>query len=350
MKSNRTLAIVSAALIGISVLVGANPAVADDTDEAGIVNDFALDPGQTIVYQEGEIEGLRESDAADQQLSDAQVDEARADYVQESRDSGVFVDPNTVDVVPLLDGNASITLEQDQIVESATFAVSNEGVLSVSAQTTDRAPDNVTFSGPGMEASWDNNGSGSYTIKIYVDFKLDGRGELLYASGFFSWRRYKLINDGDPDNVFYRYQRYGDFQPESISFAEDARAQRLRIQSFPLDGIESDLKDWKRFSPGADRHDTCDSYSASVSFKNISVSAPFNERCGVYNMWRNIDKPSSYWIQYQNPNGGSGNREVAYVLIWSQKPGTEGSMHDLQLIETMIGECQQTDASRTCHW
>lgn len=347
--ANRWSGLFVTVLVAATVLLPADLAVADAGDVGEVAN-FALEPGDSRVYGTAEIEGLRQSDVAERQLSASQIEDARSDLVEESLNDGVYVEPQSVDVIPLLGGDASIALDEDQVVESATIRMSDQGVLSVSAKTTERDPETATLAGPGMAATWDANGNGSYKIKIYVDFSLDGRGSLLYASGFFSWKRYKLLNDGDASKVFYRYERYGDFQPESISFVEDAKVRRLRIQSFPYDSVEPYLKDWERFSPGSDRPDDCSSYNASVSFKAISVSVPFNERCGAYNMWRNVDKASSYWIQYENGNGGSGNREVAYVLVWSQEPGSAGSMHDLQLIETLIGGCQQTDASRTCSW
>lgn len=265
---------------------------------------------------------------------------------------GAYVAPADVDVVSLFDGDVLVGVPAQSDVESMTITASEDGrEMEASLETSAPAelPD-TTVGGPGMALSWADNGSGSYVIKIYQngDLKIDGR---------FTWKRQKLLGDGDASKVHYTYQRFGDAQP-SAQTGPDPRVIRLRIQNFPFDQVEPYLRSWDRYSPGSDRSDNCNTYTASISYGGLGLSVPFDEGCGTYNMWRNVDKPSSYWLQYEsgglNPSGG--NKQVGYVIMWSQQEGTPGSQHDLQQIRLgwpayywgAYETCTQTDASRTC--
>lgn len=265
---------------------------------------------------------------------------------------GVYVTPADVDVVSLFDGDVLVGVPTQTAVDSMTVAASEDGSeIEASLETsTPTSLRDTTVAGPGMALSWADNGGGSYVIKIYQngDLKIDGR---------FTWKRRKLLGDSDASKVHYTYQRFGDAQP-SAQTGPDPRVIRLRIQNFPFDQVEPYLRSWDRYSPGSDRSDNCNTYTASISYGGLGLSVPFDEGCGTYNMWRNVDKPSSYWLQYEsgglNPSGG--NKQVGYVIMWSQQEGTPGSQHDLQQIRLgwpayywgAYETCTQTDASRTC--
>jgi hypothetical protein len=333
----------------------ATPALAsepEDVDATPIVQVGDLTNGESTTIPAAEVAQAREAEAAEATIPLGEAEAITNDLLELSDEQGVYAKENHVDVIPLMDGDAVLAVPTDTVVESVHVAVSEEGSISTSVQTAAESTQDVDLSGPQMAASWSANGSGSYVLKLYADPLCCAR--TLLADGRFTWKRWKMLGDGDANADHFLYKRFGDVQPASLPNTPDARTEILRIQSFPYDSVEPNLRSWNRYSPASDRSDTCNSYSASFSFKGLSVSTPFDARCGKYNMWRNVDKPSSYWLQYEG--GGGGNREVGYILSWSQKPGTAASMHDVNKIKISFPlpsgrpdqTCTQTDASRTC--
>lgn len=346
----------AAALIAVAVLILPTPSAdaADPVDTPAVVlGDVEIPAGTSDVVTASEFDAAREAaDAGRVDVPESIETSVAEDTADAAADHGVYVDPDAVDVVPLYDGDVVVGVPAETQVDSMRIVASADGRelnASLSTSEPEDAPA-TTAPGPGMALSWASNGAGSYVIKIYQkgDLKIDGR---------FTWKRKKLLGDGDPTKVHYTYERFGDAQPSSQT-GPDPRVIRLRIQNFPYDEIEPALREWDRYSPGSDRGDNCNSYNASISYGGLGISVPFTEGCGTYNMWRNVDKPSSYWLQYEsggvNPSGG--NKEVGYVIMWSQKEGTLGSQHDLQQIRLgwpayywgAYETCSQTDAGRTC--
>ncbi len=335
-------------------LCGTSPAHAADSSpepEQIVLGDTPIEAGTADKVTATEFEEARDDGAVDVPASEKA--DVVHDVVANARANGQVVDPKDVDVVSLYDGDVLVGLQESTTVESMTIAAgANEQDLTVTLKGTE-TPDSIpaTTAGHGMALSWAGNGSGEYVIKIYQgsDLKLDGR---------FTWNRKKLLGDGQPTLVHYAYSRFGDAQP-SAQAGPDPRVDELRIQNFPYDSIEPSLRNWDRYDPGGDRADNCNPYNATISYGALSLSVPFSAGCGVYNMWRNVDKPSSYYLEYLTPGLGSdraGNRQVGYVIMWSQKEGTPGSQHDLQKIRLgwpswypgAYETCTQTDASRTC--
>lgn len=181
-------------------------------------------------------------------------------------------------------------------------------------------------------------------------------GDQRMVDADFHARRWKLSNDGNPNIVYIRYDRWVGAQTYSLSGLPDPFLHRLRIQNFPYDSVEPDLIKWEKYRPAADLPDegSCAPWTISYTVLGATASREF-DRCGRYNMWRNVEKPSSYWIQWEGR--AKGNREAAYSLVWVQKQGTARSQHDLQKIVmtwpnwSLIPDtvCTQTDSGRTCH-
>ena len=196
-------------------------------------------------------------------------------------------------------------------------------------------------SGPGLAPYWGGNGDGQYILTV--------RG---IGNGLFTWSRSKLINDGNGKYDWFAYRRKGDAQPFDIT-GPNAFVETLRIQNFPFDSVEPNLVNWNEWSPASNFTGDCGSpMNVGVSVLGASVGTTFQD-CDRYSMWRNANKPSSYWLEMdQGYVLRHGNREAAYALAWKQKQGTAASQHDLQkLVFHYNGNaytCKHTDAGDTC--
>jgi hypothetical protein len=335
----------------VSWMPPSNATAASQADEAEPSRSdtvAGLELGERAVISGDEVEQARDDVADDTVAVGPALERSmERDLVQESEEQGIYLDAESIDVLPLLDGEAVLALPVDTKVEEINISLSDEGVLDATLATTGGEGSNASLSGPGMAATKVANGEGTYKLKIISN------GNTM-ADGFFTWKRWKLTNDGEPNKLNFVYKRFGDIQLAALSGQPDPRTDVLRIQSFPFDGIENDLIEWNKYSPASDRDDDCSSYTASINVFGLGFSAPFDARCGTYNMWRNIDNPGSYWLQYQG--GGGGNREVSFLTSWAQKKDTTGSMHDLNQIKISFPfpspnpnmSCTQTDTSKTC--
>jgi hypothetical protein len=72
-----------------------------------------------------------------------------------------------------------------------------------------------------------------------------------------------------------------------------------------------------------------------------------------YSVWRNGNKPGSYWIEMdQGYFVDGGSRSIGYLVAWKAEQGTPGSQHDFQrVVFFYTGEtytCDQYDAGDTC--
>lgn len=342
----RTLA---AAVIAISLIAPAAPAQAADVEPTVPVDmtigDVTVAPGvsETIVLDETEISTAREEaiEAAETGLSVADT-ALRDQLVRESEEIGGTIDPASVDVVDLLDGD--VVLAVPTTIEVEEIVVTVDG-LSVEVEATANQIDEALATGgnPGSAPYWANNGDGSYKLVV------SGWGDAL-----FTWRRDKLMNDGSASYTWYAYRRKGDAHPYDRNLAPDARVSILRIQSYPYDSIEPGLVAWSDWEPSADFTGQCGGhvYEAGVNVPYAGITISFQD-CDRYDVWRNVDKPGSYWIQMdQGAVINSGSRQIGYSVAWKAREGTAGSQHDFQRVKFYLSgsfeTCDAYDASKTC--
>jgi hypothetical protein len=305
---------------------------------------------QKIVVGAQSIAAARRAANPSGQLPAVERAKLAQDLVQEVRDDGGYLDEESVDVIPLLDGQVQLAVPADAVVDSVTLAPTGEGDdVEVTVEAGGDPANSVSSTGPEMASGWASDGGPwVYNLYLYID------GQRM-ADADFHAQRWIAKNDGDTSLNFVRYDRWAGSQVYALDYLPDPYLKRLRIQNFPYDSVEKHLQDWVRYKPGADLPDlsSCSNYTVGFTWQGISASRNFT-RCDSYNMWRNIDKASSYWLQYEGHT--KGNREVAYTLLWSQDQGSARSQHDLQQIVlewpswamTSDSVCTQTDAGKTC--
>jgi hypothetical protein len=321
----------------------AAPATADESPAA----DSRV---QRIVVSKQTIDEARHEKNPRGQLAPAEREELAHALVEDAEGDGAYLDEESVDVIPLLDGQVQLAVPADADVNSVTLAPTGEGDdVAVTVDGVGNPADAVSSAGPEMASGWASDGGPwVYNLYLYIDSQR-------MADADFHAQRWIAKNDGDPGLNYVRYDRWAGAQIYALSGLPDPYLKTMRIQNFPYDSVEPNLHDWVRYKPGADLPDLSSCTDTSVSFTWQGIGATRNyTRCDTYNMWRNIDKPSSYWLQYQGHT--KGNREAAYTLLWSQKQGTSRSQHDLQKLVlewpswamTSDSVCTQTDASKTC--
>lgn len=294
---------------------------------------------------------MREREHPPGELPAAEQQEIAQELVDDVTKSGDYLDVDSVDIVPLLDGNVQLALPADTQVDSIRFEHVGEGDdVAVTLEGSGIEDDNLSSGGPQMASNWvTDGGPWIYNMYLYI-------GDQKMADAIFRAKRYKLTNDGDPNTVYIRYDRWVGAQTYAVSLLPDPSLKRLRIQNFPYDAVEGDLKEWERYRPGADLPDVnCTSYTISYTLLGATASRNF-DRCDEYKIWRNIDKPSSFWMEWRGK--AKGNREAAYSVAWSHKQGAARSQHDLNkmvmvwpaLAQISDSVCTQTDSDRTCHF
>jgi hypothetical protein len=333
------------------VVASGGYALADDATtpqaapEPVTIANTVVEPGADATYEMGEnkLDTVRENqtealDGAPLPAEDAQL----VDQVVEASDAaGEPVDPDSVDVFSVLQGDVTIAIPVTVEIDELTVDV-NDLDVAVSASTTETSEPTIDAAGPGMNPNWEGDGDGQYVIKV------QGLGDSLFV-----WSRKHLADDGDPDHTWYVYKRKGDAHPYSVT-GPDADVKILRIQSYPYDSIESRLENWTDWAPASGFSGQCDGhvYTASIDVKAASFGVSFQD-CDGYDVWRNVDNPGSYWQQMDQGvvlHGGS--REAGYVVGWKAQQGTPGSQHDFQRVIFHNWftnfECSSYDSDKTC--
>lgn len=255
---------------------------------------------------------------------------------------GHELEESDIDVVPLLGGDVTLTVPVDIQIDEVVIKI-DAGIVDVSAESSEASTDTPAAGGPGMAPYWAGNGDGHYVLTVR------GIGDALFV-----WQRVKLMNDGNPNYVWYAYKRKGDADPFEVT-GPNARVKKLRVQNWPWDSVENSLVNWNEWDPASDFTGQCGghSYNASISVFGADFNVGFQD-CDKYNVWRNASKPSSYWIEMDqglvlNP----GSRHAGYVLAWKQDQGTAGSQHDFQRVVFYYlyenHECSHTDAGDRCN-
>lgn len=357
LRLSKAVVMAAVPVVAVSTLGLVGPASADT--ENGRSNEYLLgseviSPGKPLHISGKEIAAIRKQAHPKGEPSAKQKQEMVEELVTAAQADGSYLDEQSVDVVPLLDGQMDVALPDDAVIEQATVEVSDKGDLTAGTVVTGDPAATAQMSGPSMATKWNLDG-GPWEYKIYINLPNGTR----VADGRFWAKRWTLAGDGQPNIVHYRYDRWGDAQVNKLGGGHpDPYLRTLRIQSFPYDSIEKHLRNWDAYKPASDLADSgCSSYTASFTFMGVGASRPF-QKCGAYNMWRNIDKPSSYWLQFEGKT--QQNREVGYTLAWAQDAGSAGSQHDEQQIVISFSSlsgifgmlpnvnCKQTDAGRTC--
>ncbi len=255
---------------------------------------------------------------------------------------GGTIDDEAIDVVPLLDGDITLTVPVNVDVDKVNVDIDN-GTVSVGALTSESDDPAITASGPGMAPTWSTPVDGQYVITV------NGLGDAL-----FTWSRVRLLNDGNSTYDWLAYKRRGDAHPVSKTGLPDPRVASLRIQNYPYDSVEPNLVNWNEWDPASNFSGQCDShvYNAGVTVLGAGFGLSFQD-CDGYEVWRNANKPSSYWLQMDQGvvlHGGS--RSIGYALAWKQKDGTAASQHDYQQVNFYWNSndhnCSHTDAGATC--
>ncbi|MGL5826853.1 MAG: hypothetical protein ACRCYU_18890 [Nocardioides sp.] len=297
----------------------------------------------TIVLNEKTIDAERVAAVASERARGLSVgDERKEDsLIAAVEKAGGTLDEDVIDVVPLLGGDVTLTVPVDVEIDKITLTL-NKGLLTVDALSSPAETSAVEAAGPGMVPHWINDGDGAYVITI------SGWGD-----GLFTWARSKLADDGSAAYTWYAYKRKGDGHPFP-RFGYDARVQRLRLQNFPFDSVEPNLVNWNEWDPAVSFSGQCDggTYNVGISVFAAEFGTSFQD-CDRYTVWRNANKPSSYWIEMdQGQVIHGGDREIGYAIAWKQKNGTAGSQHDFQrLVLRLHGvpiDCSHTDAGDTC--
>lgn len=265
----------------------------------------------------------------------------RSEFLKETAQRHLAYASDSIDVVPLLDGDVQVAIPEGITVDTLTLEIAN-GEVEIQSRASSDASEAAVFSGPGM-ADWSYNGSGQYNVYVTS-----------IGSSQFLWKRDKLSSDGSSTYDFYQYSRKAVGHPYPKSGAIDPRVKLLRVQSYPYDSIESGLVNWQDYEPAVSFTGNCDSspFTASVSAPLFGLGYSFID-CDDYLVWRNFENPGSYHITMdQGAWVTSGDRQAAYTLSIKVKQGTAGSMHDFQrVIFTYQGsshECSVYDAGKTC--
>lgn len=353
MISRRILTVGAVAVLTAGILAFPSASSAEESQEpqpataVPEINGTPVTEDATFVVTESQIKEAREEaveaeadhglSPADQKLEDKLIDA--------TEESGGTLDGDDVDVVPLLDGDVTLTVPVDVQIDKITVEM-KDGKVGVSSSSSPTEGPDLETSGPGMASPyWQGDGDGQYVLTV--------RG---LGDGLFLWARNKLINDGSSSYTWYTYRRKGTAQPYERS-GKNAMVQSMRIQNFPYDSAEKNLVNWNELDPASDFSGKCGGhvYTAEVSVLGASIGRNFQD-CDGYKVWRNANKPSSYWIEMdQGRIVNGGNREIGYTIAWKQKQGTAGSQHDFQRVEFTVpyseGDtitCSHTDSNDTC--
>ncbi|MCX6398996.1 MAG: hypothetical protein NTX33_03565 [Propionibacteriales bacterium] len=315
----------------------------------------------TAQVDKAEAEAARDADA-DSRTSDEEA--AADDLLDYSDGEGTgTADAEAVEVVSLAGGEVLIAKTPATELAEVEVVV-EDGAVSVTAGT-DPGTAVVQSSGPGMAGSWGTIATGDYTLKV---------GKLGDAN--FSWKR-RRWNDPNSPFYLYWYKRFGDGDPNPDYPGPQPKVKLLRVQSFPFDNTAESaeaswpddrrrLATWLERDPGTDFEGDCNSspIRPEIDVPGGVVGFEFKD-CDQYHVWRNAEKPGSYWIEMNQgfwvTNGGS--KQAGFVMSWQARkkhPTTgakllSGSLHDLnKVVFTIPGSegdtrtCTQTDASRDC--
>lgn len=326
------------------LLQGPVPAVAASEPEsqtsAPRIAGEVLGPGAdaTVVLDARTIKEAREQGVAGD-LTDAEH-RTREVLLDASERAGGSLDEHAVDVVSLLDGDVILAVPVDIDVTEITVEVDG-GRVDVSALASPSADVVASGGGPGMAPYWANDGDGQYVLTV------TGLGDALFV-----WQRRKLTDDGDSRYTWYAYKRKGSAQPFTRT-GPDARVETLRVQSYPYDSIQSGLLNWVDWDPASSfSGNEGTPLTVSVSVFGVGTSISFADR-DKYTVWRNANKPGSYWIEMdQGYTIDTGSRAAGYAVAWKATQGTSGSQHDFQRVVFYFNgdsyTCDQYDASDTC--
>lgn len=359
----RGTGLVVASLLAVGVVAPAAPAGAVDGDGTLEVMGESVEPSTdtSFHFDEAEVAAAEEvAESADALAPPEQ--EAAESLVEYSETAGSgTVDPESVDVLSLDDGN--ILVATTDATDISGVAVDIEGGEVSAEVATDPSGIQIESAGPGMAGTWGSVVGGDYTLTV--------RG---LGDGNFTWNRRRYNDSASPYYVYW-YRRDGDAYPYSRS-GPDAKVKTLRVQTFPFDNTAEEaeaswsdskprLASWISRAPAIGFTGDCDGspITPSVNVPGGSISASFKD-CDEYDVWRNAAKPGSYWIEMdQGYFIHNGSRSAGFVMSWRARkrhPETgrtllSGSMHDLNKVVFTIpfgeGEratCTQTDASRTC--
>lgn len=236
-------------------------------------------------------------------------------------------------------GDIAVVHPEGTQVQSVEVEV-GEGEVAVTSVV--KHDQELVGGGPGS-MSWSANGDGSYKLITA------GHGDAL-----FNWDRNIATSDGSSTYDYYQYTRKGDAMPYDRYLAPDARVKTLRVQSWPYDNVEPYLVGWMDYQPRSSFAGDCNSspLSLSVSTPVFGIGTSFTD-CDKNTVWRNIDKPGSYWIEMEQGSWiNAGSRSVAYTLSLKIKQGIRASMNDSQKVTWFLSgtpkDCSSTDASKNC--
>lgn len=114
---------------------------------------------EEIIISSDYIERMRENKKAPGELPAIEQKRLAQEAVEDAKDSGSYLDVDSVDIVPLLDGNMQVAIPVDTQIESVRLeSTGQDDEVSVTVEGSGVEDGNMVSGGPQMASNWLNDG------------------------------------------------------------------------------------------------------------------------------------------------------------------------------------------------